>query len=73
MYGQITKFRHDLGIGVIEADDGRKFRFSRASVLNAGDELIGHNVDFLIELSRPREIILMAGSPWTAFGTISRN
>ena len=29
MYGEIKKFRRDIGVGVIEAEDGRKYRFER--------------------------------------------
>ena len=68
MYGQITKFRDDIGVGVIEAEDGRKYRFAKTEVVNTADRLIGQGVDFLIVASRPRQIIMMSGSPWTAFG-----
>ena len=68
MHGQITKFRTDLGFGVIKADDGRKFRFEKSEIKNLNGKIVGHDVDFLIAGSRPREIILMTGSPWTAFG-----
>jgi cold shock CspA family protein len=68
MYGQITKFRDDIGVGVIEAEDGRKYRFAKAEVVNTADRLIGQGVDFLVVASRPRQIIMMSGSPWTAFG-----
>jgi len=71
MYGQITKFRDDIGVGVIEAEDGRKYRFAKAEVVNAADRLIGQGVDFLIVASRPRQIIMMSGSPWTAFGGLA--
>ncbi|MDX2204068.1 MAG: hypothetical protein NW223_15055 [Hyphomicrobiaceae bacterium] len=68
MYGKITKFRPDLGCGVISAENGRKYRFTRGQMLNATDPLIGEGVDFEIVASRPAQIIMMAGSPWTAFG-----
>ena len=68
MYGQITKFRDDIGVGVIEAEDGRKYRFAKTEIINTADRLIGQGVDFLIVASRPRQIIMMSGSPWTAFG-----
>jgi hypothetical protein len=70
MYGQITKFRHDIGIGVIAAENGRSYRFAKSELLNDGAKLIGDNVDFIIVASRPRQIIRMSGSPWTAFGGI---
>lgn len=71
MYGQITKFRDDIGVGVIEAEDGRKYRFAKTEVVNTADRLIGQGVDFLIVASRPRQIIMMSGSPWTAFGGLA--
>lgn len=70
MYGQITKFRDDIGIGVIAAENGRKYRFAKSELLNDGARLIGDNVDFIIASGRPRQIICMSGSPWTAFGGI---
>ncbi len=72
MYGQITKFRRELGTGVIRAEDGRKFRFASTELMNGKDELVGHGVDFLLADRRPRKIIVLAGSPWTAFGAITR-
>jgi cold shock CspA family protein len=72
MHGKITKFRSDMGVGVIEADNGRKYRFSHAPIRNGAPELIGQSVDFLLVASRPTDIIMMCGSPWTAFGGIGR-
>jgi cold shock CspA family protein len=72
MHGKITKFRSDMGVGVIEADNGRKYRFSHSQIRNGAPELIGQNVDFLLVASRPTDIIMMCGSPWTAFGGIGR-
>lgn len=66
MYGKITKFRPDLGFGVIAADNGRKYRFSKSAILSAGDPLIGHGVDFELDSSRPAHIVMMTGNPWTA-------
>ncbi|RTL64985.1 MAG: hypothetical protein EKK41_20895 [Hyphomicrobiales bacterium] len=68
MYGKITKFRPDLGYGVISAENGRKYRFAKGQILNSADPLIGEGVDFELVASRPAQIIMMAGSPWTAFG-----
>ena len=73
MHGQITKFRPDLGFGVIETDEGRKFRFSSAQVQNPNGKLVGHDVDFLVESRAAKDIFLMYGSPWTAFGAPGRN
>jgi len=68
MIGRISKFREDIGIGVIVTDDGRKFRFSQLDVLNRNDAILGEDVDFIPVGHRPTDIILMSGSPWTAFG-----
>ncbi len=68
MHGQITLYRQDLGIGIIRADDGRKFRFAMDSVLNADSEMLGESVDFVLVADRPSDIIMMKGSPWNAFG-----
>jgi hypothetical protein len=71
MQGQITKYRDDIGYGIIETDEGRRFRFSKQQIKNAGDALIGQDVDFVLIASRPTDIIMMTGSPWTAFGGLS--
>ena len=71
MQGQITKYRDDIGCGIIETDEGRRFRFSRQQVKNAADGLIGQEVDFVLVASRPADIIMLSGSPWTAFGGLS--
>ena len=71
MYGQITKFRDDIGVGVIEAENGRKYRFAKTEIVNTADRMIGQGVDFLIVASRPRQIIMMSGSAWTAFGDLA--
>jgi cold shock CspA family protein len=68
MHGQITKFSEKVGFGVIEADDGSKYRFDKSAVMNLNGRLIGHNVDFLVAARRPTDIILMTGSPWNVFG-----
>jgi hypothetical protein len=71
MYGAITKFRSDLGIGVILAEDGSKYRFDTKSILNRRDSLEGEEVHFELGGLKPREIIVLAGSPWAAFGTLT--
>ena len=71
MYGEITKFHEHLGVGVIEAENGRKYRFSRSDIVSSARQLIGESVDFLVDASRPRQIIMLSSSPWTAFGDIS--
>jgi hypothetical protein len=71
VYGQITKYRDDIGVGVIEAEDGRKYRFAKSEIVNAADRMLGEGVDFLIDARRPRQIIMMSGSLWTAFGDLA--
>ncbi len=70
MHGRITKFSEEVGFGVIEADDGSKYRFAKTAVMNLNCRLVGHSVDFVVAERRPTDIILMTGSPWTAFGGI---
>ena len=70
MQGQITKFRDDLGFGVIKTDDGRRYRFAGQQVRNATELKIGHEVDFVLHASQPSDIIIMSGSAWFAFGRI---
>ncbi len=68
MHGQITKFSEKVGFGVIEAEDGSKYRFDKSAVMNLNGRLVGHSVDFLVAARRPKDIILMTGSPWNVFG-----
>ena len=68
MHGQITKYRADIGYGVIETDNGRRYRFAKHHIKNSAETLVGQAVDFVLIASRPTEIIMMTGSPWTAFG-----
>jgi hypothetical protein len=67
MLGRITKYRADIGVGIIEAETGNKFRFARSAVLNGGRDLVGQEVDFLVSARKPASIILTSGSPWTVF------
>ena len=39
MYGEIKKFRRDIGVGIIQAKHGRKYRFERSEILNRRDDL----------------------------------
>jgi cold shock CspA family protein len=71
MQGEITKYRDDLGFGVIMTDDGRRYRFARKQVVSAAADLVGQEVDFILSANQPAEIIVMSGSPWTAFGGIA--
>ena len=67
---RITKFSEEVGFGVIEADDGAKYRFAKTEIKNLNGHLVGHTVDFLVAARRPKDIFLMTGTPWTAFGGI---
>lgn len=69
MQGHIVKFHERLGYGVIHTEDGQRFRFSRNEIKNPNGKLVGYDVDFLLESRSPREIFLMQGSPWHAFGS----
>lgn len=72
MYGRITKFSPEVGFGVIEAEDGGKYRFTKSEVVNLNGKLVGHSVDFMLNNARrPKDIILMTGTPWTAFGGLA--
>ena len=67
MHGRITKFSTKVGFGVIEAEDGSRYRFAENEVVNLNGKLVGHSVDFLVNDRRPKDIILMTGTPWSAF------
>jgi cold shock CspA family protein len=71
MYGRITKFSDKVGFGVIEAEDGSKYRFEKTEIKNLNGRLVGHTVDFMVAARRPKDIILMTGTPWTAFGSFA--
>ena len=70
MYGEIKKFRRDLGVGVIRAEDGRAYRFERSEIRNRLENLEGQEVHFRLGELKARDIIVLAGSPWAAFGSI---
>lgn len=70
MYGEIAKYRDDLGVGVIEAENGRKYRFAKSEVVSSTLQLIGESVDFIVDARRPRQIVMLSASPWTAFAGI---
>ncbi len=67
MHGRITKFSAKDGFGVIEAEDGSRYRFTEREIVNLNGKLVGHSVDFVLNPRRPEDIILMTGSPWTVF------
>ncbi len=71
MQGQIIRFHEHLGQGVIATEDGRRYRFEKGEIQNPNGKLVGHDVDFLVESRRPKDIILLHGSPWQAFGSKS--
>ena len=73
MQGQITRFNDEIGFGVIETGEGQKYRFQMSQIKNPNGKLVGLDVDFLVESRRPRDIILLHGSPWTAFGTVGKD
>jgi hypothetical protein len=68
VHGRITKFSEEIGFGVIEADDGGKYRFAKSEIKNFNGRIVGHTVDFLVAARRGKEIFLMTGTPWTSFG-----
>jgi len=68
VHGRITKFSEEIGFGVIEADNGAKYRFAKTEIKNLNGKIVGHTVDFLLAARRGTEIFLMTGTPWTAFG-----
>jgi hypothetical protein len=68
MDGQIVKYSERLQQGVIRSADGALFRFKSSSIRNLGGKLVGTEVDFLVESRQPRDIFLLQGSPWMAFG-----
>jgi len=74
MFGSITKYRAKLGVGVIVAEDGRRYRFKKDQIVNLNGKIVGHEVDFEISnIARPKDIVLMTGSPWTVFGPCANN
>jgi hypothetical protein len=70
MEGRVTKYFNDLEVGIIAADDGRKYRFRAAQVMNRHLPIANQEVDFLVASGRPTQIIVLDGTAWTAFGSI---
>ncbi|MCU0954220.1 MAG: hypothetical protein MUC37_06315 [Hyphomicrobium sp.] len=68
MDGQIVKYSERLQQGIIRSGDGTRFRFKSSSIRNLSGKLVGAEVDFLVESRQPRDIFLLRGSPWQAFG-----
>jgi hypothetical protein len=73
MIGRVTRFYVQHGIGIIAADDGRKFRFAASELTNRDVPVDGEEVDFLVRSGRPVEIVPLSASPWTAFGGVSQS
>ncbi len=73
MIGRITKFYGSIGVGIISAEDGRKFRFHSRDLTSRAGHASGIEVDFEIRSGRPREIIPLTGSAWTVFGGPARS
>jgi hypothetical protein len=71
MYGAITKFRPDLGVGIIRGENGSRYRFSKGALRNGLTRLEGDEVDFELTGLKARDIVVLAGSPWTALGAFS--
>ena len=69
MYGHVTTYRRDIGVGIIAAEDGCKYRFSRGSLINLRPDLVGVEVDFELSGRSPKDIIVLAGSPFAVFGS----
>ena len=67
MYGEIKTFHSTIGVGVIVAENGAKYRFAKSEVVNLNGKLVGHEVDFMLDQRAPRQIILLTGSPFTVF------
>jgi hypothetical protein len=71
MHGRITSYHAPLGQGVISTAAGRRYRFKNTDILNPNGNPVGHEVDFLAESCRPKDIILLHGSIWSVFASTS--
>ena len=69
--GNDTYYVNSNSDGVIEAEDGARYRFAPTEVVNLNGKLVGHSVDFVINARRPKDIILMTGTPWSVFSGTS--
>ena len=70
MYGKIETYRRDIGVGIISAENGRKYRFKQQNLINPRLSLDGDDVDFELDGPSPTAIIVLAGSPWSVFSGI---
>ncbi len=69
LYGRVQSFRSDFGVGIIAADDGRKYRFQRRDLINAQTDLDGQPVHFAVAGLKPQSIIVLNGSPFAVFAS----
>jgi hypothetical protein len=67
MYGTIAKFSPEIGVGIIVAEDGSRYRFSARRVVNGHEMRPGRQVDFVLEGRAAADVIVLAGSPWHVF------
>ncbi len=67
MIGQVTKYYGNIGVGIITAEDGRKFRFHHKDLTSRAGRSSGVEVDFEVRAGRPSQIIPLSVSPWNAF------
>lgn len=72
MQGQITKYRPDLGIGIIATENGHRFRFATSEIVNPAGDLLAAEVDFELQDHKACDVILLRGSPWTVFAISER-
>lgn len=70
MEGRVTKYYRHLGVGIIAAENGRRYLFRSQQVMNRHLPIADQEVDFVVKSGRPTQIIVLAGSAWTAFGPI---
>ncbi len=70
MNGRVVKIVGTIGMGIIVADNGQKFRFRISDVLNAHLTSDDQDVDFVPERGCAKAIVVLDGSPWTAFGPL---
>jgi hypothetical protein len=70
MNGRVLKVVKTIGMGVIVDDHGKKFRFRTSDVLNAHLTPDDQDVDFVLDGRCAKSIVILDGSPWTAFGPL---
>ena len=70
MFGEITRVHGDLDLRVIQAEDRRRYRFATSEIIGSTRDLAGEDVELLVDAQRPRQIVRLSGSIWTALGDI---